>query len=140
MSKYKPAIFQPTIRPDWGGVLSYLSTEEKAKILECILKYPLVDCDSPFWVDVIKPELDLQFDTFKEACKAKAKGGKSRWEKDKDNICITDVEDKDNICLPYGNLLKEKEKEKVKVKEESNIYISPRARGDDEEEFFKIDW
>ena len=36
MSKYTPATFQPTVRPDWAGILSYLSDKEKIEILTAL--------------------------------------------------------------------------------------------------------
>ena len=81
MRKYKPATFQPTIRPDWGGVLSYLSEKEKSQILEAIIKYPSVECNSVFWQETIKPDLDLQFHEFKRQCEAKSRGIRERWGK-----------------------------------------------------------
>ena len=96
--KYKPATFQPTIRPDWGGVLAYIPLEEKAEILEAIIKYPSVECNSHFWLDTIKPDLDLQYNTFVEQCKAKSRGIRNRWGKtsitpliDENNTSNTDV-------------------------------------------------
>lgn len=92
--KYTPATFQPTVRPDWGGVLSYIPNDEKASILECIIKYPSLDCDSRFWQETIKPDLDLQFETFKQQCEAKSRGVRNRWGK----TSITPVKDENKIC------------------------------------------
>lgn len=92
--KYTPATFQPTVRPDWGGVLSYIPKDEKASILECIIKYPSLDCDSRFWQETIKPDLDLQFETFKQQCEAKSRGVRNRWGK----TSITPVKDENKIC------------------------------------------
>ena len=81
MRSYKPATFQPTVRPDWGGVLSYIPVEEKAKILEAIIKYPSVDIDSVFWQETIKPDLDLQYETFTQQCEMKSRAMRDRWGK-----------------------------------------------------------
>lgn len=81
MRSYKPATFQPTVRPDWGGVLSYIPVEEKAKILEAIIKYPSVDIDSVFWRETIKPDLDLQYETFTQQCEMKSRAMRDRWGK-----------------------------------------------------------
>lgn len=81
MRNYKPATFQPTVRPDWGGVLSYIPVEEKAKILEAIIKYPSVDIDSIFWQETIKPDLDLQYETFTQQCEMKSRAMRDRWGK-----------------------------------------------------------
>jgi adenine C2-methylase RlmN of 23S rRNA A2503 and tRNA A37 len=37
MSKYTPAVFQPTLRPSWAGAFEYIPTEELAKILKGIM-------------------------------------------------------------------------------------------------------
>lgn len=97
MSKYTPATFQPTVRPDWAGVLSYLSDKEKSEILVALFKYPSVECKSSFWLETIKPDLDLQYQVFQESCRAKSRGVRNRWDK----ISITNVEDKDKISISY---------------------------------------
>lgn len=111
MSKYTPATFQPTVRPDWAGILSYLSDKEKGEILVALFKYPSVECDSAFWKETIKPDLDLQYETFTESCKAKSRGVRNRWDK----ISITDVKDMDNISIrEHIDTERESEKEKGK--------------------------
>ena len=111
MSKYIPATFQPTVRPDWAGILSYLSDKEKGEILVALFKYPSVECDSAFWKETIKPDLDLQYETFTESCKAKSRGVRNRWDK----ISITDVKDMDNISIrEHIDTERESEKEKGK--------------------------
>lgn len=81
MRNYKPAIFQPTVRPNWGGSLSYIPDSEKVQILEAIIKYPSVECDSKFWNETIKPDLDLQYAEFKRLCEAKSRSMLQRWGK-----------------------------------------------------------
>lgn len=98
MSKYTPATFQPTVRPDWAGILSYLSDKEKSEILTALFKYPSVECNSAFWKETIKPDLDLQYQAFTESCKAKSRGVRNRWGK----ISITDVEDMNKTSIRYG--------------------------------------
>lgn len=100
----KKVTFQPTIRPDWGGVLSYISNDEKAAILEAIIKYPSQECSSPFWLDTIKPDLDLQYEKFLENCEKKRLAVNKRWQKNTDVYTVKD---------------KEKEKDKEEVKEEN---------------------
>lgn len=117
--KYTPATFQPTVRPDWGGVLSYIPNDEKATILECIIKYPSLDCNSRFWLETIKPDLDLQYETFKQQCEAKSRGVRNRWGK----TSITPVKDKNkisntNVIVPegigIGEGIEEKEGKRIK--------------------------
>lgn len=117
--KYTPATFQPTVRPDWGGVLSYIPNDEKATILECIIKYPSLDCNSRFWLETIKPDLDLQYETFKKQCEAKSRGVRNRWGK----TSITPVKDKNNksntdVIVPegigIGEGIEEKEGKRIK--------------------------
>ena len=108
--KYTPATFQPTVRPDWGGVLSYIPNDEKATILECIIKYPSLDCNSRFWLETIKPDLDLQYETFKQQCEAKSRGVRNRWGK----TSITPVKDENNksntdVIVPEGIGIREEE-------------------------------
>ena len=92
--KYKPATFQPTIRPDWGGILSYIPDKEKIEILEALIKYPSIKCDSRFWIETIKPDLDLQYEEFTRQCEAKSRGVRNRWGK----TSITPLIDENNIC------------------------------------------
>ena len=89
---YKPAVFQPTVRPDWGGVLSYIPDTEKSEILVALFKYPSVECSSRFWLETIKPELDSQFEEFKRQCELKSRGIRERWGK----MSITSLQDKYN--------------------------------------------
>lgn len=100
MRNYKPATFQPTIRPDWAGVLTYLSDKEKSEILTALFKYPSVDCKSAFWLETIKPDLDLQYSEFARLCELKSRGIRERWGKtsitplqDQNNTSITGVQD-----------------------------------------------
>ena len=98
MSKYTPATFQPTVRPDWAGILSYLADKEKAEILEALFKYPSEfseKCQSAFWKETIKPDLDLQYQTFTKSCKEKSRGVRNRWEK----ISISDGKDIYNTSI-----------------------------------------
>lgn len=104
--KYKPATFQPTVRPDWGGVLAYIPLEEKAEILEAIIKYPSIECNSHFWIETIKPDLDLQYNTFTETCKAKSRGINNRWGK----ISITPLIDENNTSNT-DEIVSERERE-----------------------------
>lgn len=119
--KYIPAIFQPTVRPSWAGILSYISDEEKSKILESIIVYPKeTDIKSKFWEETIKPDLDNQYQSFKDVCLARGRGAKSYWEskgEDKLSSSLTKDIDKDN-------LLKDKDKDKDKNKNNNNINLN----------------
>lgn len=117
MSKYTPATFQPTVRPDWAGILSYLSDKEKSEILTALFKYPSEiseQCQSAFWEETIKPDLDLQYQAFTESCKAKSRGVRNRWGK----ISITDVEDMNKTSIRYGI---DTEREREEKSEEEKI-------------------
>lgn len=116
MSKYTPATFQPTVRPDWAGILSYLSDKEKSEILVALFKYPSVECESAFWKETIKPDLDLQYQTFIKSCEAKSRGVRNRWDK----ISITDVEDKDKISIT-DDIDTEREREREEKSEDKKI-------------------
>lgn len=113
MSKYKPAIFQPTVRPSWSGTLSYISVEEKSQILEAIIGYPKnTNIHSKFWEETIKPDLDNQYECFLNTCIARGRGAKTYWEtkgKDKLSLCLSN--DKDEV-----NSLKDKDKNQNKDK------------------------
>lgn len=141
MSKYTPATFQPVIRPDWGGILSYLSVEEKASILEAIIKYPSVECKSVFWQETIKPDLDLQYEKFIKQCEAKSRAVRNRWVKtsitpliEMDKTSITSDEEMNNTCNRDGIVSeseseserecesKSKSEKKKEQKEKLNLY------------------
>ena len=117
MSKYIPATFQPTVRPDWAGVLSYLSDKEKSEILVALFKYPSVECKSTFWLETIKPDLDLQYEAFQESCKAKSRGIRNRWGK----ISITNLEDINKTSTRHDIVTeREREEESKKESEDEN--------------------
>lgn len=103
----KAVTFQPTVRPDWCGVLSYLSAEEKADILEAIIRYPSKECKSAFWLETVKPDLDLQFETFVNRCEKNKQCINARWERIKSN-----TQDK-----------KENTNEYARIKSYSNEYV-----------------
>ena len=124
MSKYIPAVFQPTVRPAWVGILSYVSNEEKAQILEAILKYPQeTDIKSKFWEETIKPDLETQYTKFKKSCEAKGCGSRTYWEskdKDMDKISLPDDNHMNNISIRTDKVLKDKDKDKDKVNNRGN--------------------
>ncbi len=117
--KYKPATFQPTIRPDWGGVLSYIPDDEKINILEALIKYPSVECKSKFWIETIKPDLDLQYDEFTRQCAAKSRGVRNRWGK----TSITTLKD-ENKTSTTDVIVSERERigieERIKEQKQKN--------------------
>ena len=61
--------------------MSYISLEEKSEIFESIIKYPAKECTSRFWIETVKPDLDLQYETFVARCEAKSRGVRNRWAK-----------------------------------------------------------
>lgn len=116
--KYTPAIFQANIRPSWSGIISYISDEEKALILEAIFKYPQnIELKSKFWLDTIKPDLDNQYNQFIDTCQAKGRASKTYWENKN--------KEEDNISLPCDNLevnsLKDKSKDNSKDKNKNQL-------------------
>lgn len=114
-TKYTPAIFQPTVRPSWGGILTYITEQEKSNILEAIIRYPeQTDIESQFWENTIKPDLDQQYQNFKRICEARGRGAQSYWGEHKLSLSSTYDKHKDNS-------LKDKEKEKDKDKSNSPI-------------------
>lgn len=120
--KYTPAIFQPTLRPSWGGVMSYISAEEKADILEAIISYPKsTNIKSHFWEETVKPDLEMQYESFVNTCLARGRGARNYWESkdiNKDNLSYTKDNNKDNS-------LKDKDKNKDKDKDK-NIFKKPK--------------
>lgn len=129
MSKYVPATFQPVVRPDWGGTLGYLSDEEKSAILTAIIKYPSVECDSRFWLETIKPDLDLQFETFTKLNAVKSRGVRERWAK----TSITPVKVEYNTSIrPVIDVEKEREREYINNIFNNNINNSRNLRTNEE--------
>ena len=124
MSKYTPAVFQPTIRPQWGGILSYISEKEKSDILEAIIKFPAqTEINSTFWEETIKPDLEVQYETFVKSSEAKGKGAKAYWQsrgKDMDKISLPYANHDNNICITYGKDIKDKDKDKDNNKNNIN--------------------
>ena len=118
--KYTPAIFQPTIRPSWSGTLSYISNDELAEIFKAIVKYPAVNLTSTFWLETIKPDLDEQYENFKNVCESRGRGARTYWGEHKLSICSTDDKLVDNTSITNNklmdNILKDKDKDKDKNK------------------------
>lgn len=116
MSKYVPAVFQPTVRPAWAGILSYVSSEEKAQILEAIIRFPSdTGIKSKFWEETVKPDLEMQYTKFVKANEAKGCGSRTYWEsKDKDEgkISLPYDNQKNNISISTDKVLKDKDKDK----------------------------
>ena len=114
-SKYTPAIFQPTIRPSWAGALPYIPQEEKSLILEAIFKYPNQECDSLYWRETIKPDLDNQYNKFNLSCQAKGRASALYWENKGEDILSN--------SFPDGNQHKDKDKDKDKNKGKSKSKV-----------------
>lgn len=114
-------------------------------MLEAIIKYPqATDIQSKYWEETIKPDLDLQYETFVSTCSARGRGAKSYWE--------TKGKDKDNLSIPQVNLKDNSLKDKDKNKDKNNIptlddvksYAQERNRLDLAEKFYDFfnatDW
>lgn len=138
--KYQPAIFQPTVRPDWGGTLSYLSDAEKSEILTALVKFPSVECNSRFWLETIKPDLDLQLSKFLNSNAVKSRGALNRWGKisipypnHMDTTSIPYDKDMDKMSNPYGiDTEREREKEKERGKADENSVFHVNCQNFDE--------
>ena len=90
---YKPAVFQPTVRPSWAGTLSYVPVEERSLILEAILRFPEeIEINSAFWKDTILPDLQSQYDKFVETCLARGRGARTYWGEHK--LYLSNTQDK----------------------------------------------
>jgi len=128
---YTPAVFQPTIRPSWAGAMKYIPIDEKADILEAIVRFPEnEEIDSAFWQETILPDLQAQYKKFVETCEARGRGAKTYWGEHKLSISSTYDKHKDN-------LLKDKDKDKDKVKDNIKGEI---IRGEEENEKFNEFW
>lgn len=132
--KYKPAVFQPTVRPSWVGIVSYISKEEQSAILEAILKYPnKTDIQSRFWDETIEPDLKAQYEGFTKSSADKGRAARDYWNKRGEDMLSTSLpkgEDILSISLPNDNHLvtflkdKDKNKDKSKDKEQSKDNIT----------------
>jgi len=113
--KYTPATFQPTIRPSWAGILTYISDKEKADILEAIIKFPQeTSIESKFWDETIKPDLEEQYEKFIRVCDQRGRGAKTYWGEHKDNISLPYGEHKDNLLKGQGQV-KDKDKSELNI-------------------------
>ncbi|MBO7715650.1 MAG: hypothetical protein J6S85_18960 [Methanobrevibacter sp.] len=111
MSKYTPAVFQPTLRPSWAGAFEYIPTEELAKILKAITHFPNLEVeDSVFWNQTIKPDLEQQYQSFNETCEKRGRGARTYWGEHKLSLTIT----QDKLCKD-----KDKDNDKDKDKDEN---------------------
>lgn len=136
---YRPAVFQPTIRPDWGGVLSYIPDNEKTEILIALFKYPSVECSSRFWLETIKPDLDCQYEEFKRQCELKSRGIRERWGK----TSITPLEDNYNTCNSCVIVSEgegEREIEEESIEEIEKVKEKEKNKEKEIEKDFNIFW
>lgn len=125
----KKATFQPTVRPDWAGSMDYIPKEEQCQIFQAILMFPSIDVpNSAFWNKTVKPDLQMQLETFIATCEKKAIGIRKRWgtQKGIDNYTDvldmnTELQDKDTNEKDMIYIVKEKEKKKDK---ESDSFVS----------------
>jgi len=124
MRTYKPATFQPTVRPDWAGALSYIPEKEKSEILVALIKYPSVECNSQFWLETIKPDLDMQFSEFKRVCQEKSRGIRERWGK----ISITDVKTSTTYVID-SERERERKKESSSSEESNKGGVGEKEKG-----------
>ena len=134
--KYAAAIFQPTVRPSWVGILSYISQQEQADILEAILKYPnKTDINSRFWDETIEPDLKAQYEAFKRTNEDKGRASRDYWNskrtpgkdmitntlpKGEDMVTNTILE-KEDMVTSLKDKDKDKDKNKDKDKDKNNI-------------------
>ena len=118
----KPATFQPTIRPSWSGAMSYIQVEEKAKILEALIKYPEdTGIESIFWKETIKPDLDLQYEKFLSTCQARKQVARTYWDNQKVSKGMQmDTKSISNDIQKVSNT-KDKDKDKDKDNNGDNI-------------------
>ena len=123
--KYTPATFQPTVRPSWAGILSYISEKERSDILEAIIKFPeKTGIESRFWFETIQPDLQDQYEKFIRTCNLRGRGAKTYWGEHKDNLSYTQVKHNDKISITKDdhkdNLLKGQGQVKDKGKGNNN--------------------
>ena len=119
---HKQATFQPTIRPSWAGAMSYIPVEEKAQILDALVKYPeIVEIDSIFWKETIKPDLDLQYNKFIATCEARKQVARTYW----DNQKTTNGIQLHTKCISKDiqMVINTKDKDKDKDKDKNKQYI-----------------
>ena len=118
---HKQATFQPTIRPSWAGAMSYIPVEEKAKILDALVKYPeVIEIDSIFWKETIKPDLDLQYNKFITTCEARKQVARTYWDNQKEASGIQ-LHTK-CISKDIQMVINTKDKDKDKDKDKYNHY------------------
>ena len=138
--KYTPATFQPTIRPSWAGILSYIDANEKAEILDAIICFPnesLGGVKSRFYNETIKPDLTQQYEKFVSTCEQRGRGAKTYWGEHKLSISNTSDEHKDTLLKDKD---KSQDKDKVKDKkptlQEVIDYCNERNNGVDANKWF----
>lgn len=103
MGKYISKQFSPRVYPEWGELISDLSIEKQAEILNAIVKYPNVELDSGVW-RFIKSQIDKDYQEFIERAERNRETIQNYW-KNRETIdndgkrTIT----KDNECLTIDN-------------------------------------
>lgn len=112
-STYQPAVFQPTVRPSWAGIISYIPPEEAKCILEAIIRFPEdTGIKSVYFEQTIKPDLSAQYEKFVRTCESRGRGARTYWGEHKLSLSNTYDEHMDNF-------LKDKDKDKDEDKGKS---------------------
>ncbi len=139
MAKYKPAIFQATVRPSWAGIISYISSEEKAAILEAIVKFPVkTEIKSAFWEETIKPDLESQYEEFTNVCSAKGRASKNYWESTKNDKQIATIDTEKAVTTDIDDNILDTQTEKVNTNEDFELIRSRLVNNNVEEEVINI--
>lgn len=78
MGKYISKQFSPRVYPEWGELISDLSIEKQAEILNAIVKYPNVELNSGVW-RFIKSQIDKDYQEFIERAERNRETIQNYW-------------------------------------------------------------
>lgn len=101
MGKYTAKQFVPRMYPEWGELISDLSIEKQAQILNAIVKYPNVELDGGVW-RFIKSQIDKDYAEFLERANKNKETIQNYW-KSKETMVndgkqtLTNVEQKETM-------------------------------------------
>lgn len=110
--------FSPHIYPEWGELISDLSTDKQAEIFNAILQYPNVDINSGIW-RFIKSQIDRDYEEFLERCKKNGANSRNYWASKRNQSESNDNQSISNDILNGNININEEHKQETETKKKN---------------------
>lgn len=111
--------FSPHIYPEWGELISDLSTDRQAEIFNAILQYPNVYINSGVW-RFIKSQIDRDYEEFLERCRKNGATSRNYWESKRNQTVSNESKRIPNDILNKNINEEYKQETETKNKKENN--------------------